>query len=77
MYDEFKQSIAAQLAELSGAPAETIASAIDLPKATTHGDLAIAVPRLRLKGNPVQLAQSYAEQFKTDADVTAVVATGP
>ncbi|KAJ1787193.1 arginyl-tRNA synthetase [Coemansia sp. RSA 2399] len=77
MYDEFKQSIAAQLAELSGAPVETIASAIDLPKATTHGDLAIAVPRLRIKGNPVQLAQLYAEQFKTDSDVTAVVATGP
>ncbi|KAJ2554978.1 arginyl-tRNA synthetase [Coemansia sp. RSA 1933] len=77
MYDDFKKSIAAQLSELSGAPVETITLAIDLPKATTHGDLAIAVPRLRLKGNPVQLAQSYAEQFKTDADVTAVVAAGP
>ncbi|KAJ2557834.1 arginyl-tRNA synthetase [Coemansia sp. RSA 1933] len=77
MYDEFKKLIAAQLSELSGAPAEIITLAIDLPKATTYGDLAIAVPRLRLKGNPVQLAQSYAEQFKTNADVTAVVATGP
>ncbi|KAJ2750230.1 arginyl-tRNA synthetase, partial [Coemansia sp. BCRC 34490] len=77
MYDDFKTLIAAQLSELSGASAEIITPAIDLPKATTFGDLAVAVPRLRLKGNPVQLAQSLAEQFKTDDSVTGVVATGP
>ncbi|KAJ1986420.1 arginyl-tRNA synthetase, partial [Coemansia umbellata] len=53
-----------------------IVSAIDLPKATTYGDLIITMPRLRLVGNPAQLAQSFAEKFKTDEAVTSVVATG-
>ncbi|KAI9503312.1 arginyl-tRNA synthetase [Coemansia spiralis] len=77
MYDDFKKTIANQLSELSGVSAEIIVPAIDLPKVTTYGDLAIAVPRLRLKGNPVQLAQSFAEKFKPDEAVTSVVATGP
>ncbi|KAJ2670702.1 arginyl-tRNA synthetase [Coemansia spiralis] len=64
------------LSKLSGVSAEIIVSAIDLPKATTYGDLIITMPRLRLVGNPAQLAQSFAEKFKTDEAVTSVVATG-
>ncbi|KAJ2160309.1 arginyl-tRNA synthetase [Coemansia sp. RSA 552] len=77
MFEDFKAAIATQLSALSGVPAETILPAIDVPKATTFGDLALAVPRLRLKGNPVQLAQSLAEQFQPGDKVTGIVATGP
>ncbi|ORX70038.1 putative arginine--tRNA ligase, cytoplasmic [Linderina pennispora] len=77
MLDEFKASIAKQLAELSGVSTDVILPAIDVPKATTHGDLAIAVPRLRLKGNPAQFANEWAEKYQPDEFVTGAVATGP
>ncbi|KAJ2228871.1 arginyl-tRNA synthetase [Coemansia sp. RSA 1722] len=77
MFDEYKAVIASQLAEISGAAPGAISEAIDLPKENTHGDLAIAVPRLRLKGNPVQLAKTWAEQFQGGNGVESAVATGP
>ncbi|KAI8319393.1 arginyl-tRNA synthetase [Martensiomyces pterosporus] len=77
MFDEFKAAIAAQLSGLSGVPAETIVPAIDIPKVSTHGDLAIAVPRLRVKGNPVQFAKDWAEKFVPNESITGAVATGP
>ncbi|KAJ1822186.1 arginyl-tRNA synthetase [Coemansia sp. RSA 2599] len=77
MFDEYKTIITNQLAEISGAAPGAIAEAIELPKANTHGDLAVAVPRLRMKGNPVQLAKSWAEQFKSSSEIDSAVATGP
>ncbi|KAJ2803132.1 arginyl-tRNA synthetase [Coemansia furcata] len=66
MFDEFKTAIATQLVVLTGAPAEVITDAIGIPKTNDHGDLAINIPRLRVKGNPVQLAKDWAEAFKVD-----------
>ncbi|KAJ2778159.1 arginyl-tRNA synthetase [Coemansia interrupta] len=77
MFDEFKTAITNQVAALSGASPEVIASAIEFPKVTTYGDLAIAVPRLRIKGNPVQLAKTWAEEYKADDQIDSAIATGP
>ncbi|KAJ2747836.1 arginyl-tRNA synthetase [Coemansia sp. BCRC 34301] len=77
MFEEFKAAIAAQLATLTGASAEVIASSIEIPKANTHGDLAITAPRLRIKGNPAQQAKEWAEAFKVDNVITNAVPIGP
>ncbi|KAJ1650130.1 Arf GTPase arl1, partial [Dispira simplex] len=55
MFDFFKLEIARGLSAISGVDQDTLFNALDAPKVATHGDLAIAVPRLRLKGNPVAL----------------------
>ncbi|KAJ1886047.1 hypothetical protein GGF37_006944, partial [Kickxella alabastrina] len=52
MFDEYKNAITSQMASLSGVSDSIVSSAIEIPKINTHGDLAIAVPRLRVKGNP-------------------------
>ncbi|KAJ2613932.1 arginyl-tRNA synthetase [Coemansia sp. RSA 1365] len=77
MFDQFKEQIASQVSALSGVPTKTIEPAIDLAKNTTYGDLALVVPQLRIKGNPVQIAKDLAERFKVDNVITGVVATGP
>lgn len=58
--DIFRQQIASQVSTLSGAEESLVLSSIEEPKTAAHGDLAIAIPRLRLKGNPAALALSMA-----------------
>ncbi|KAJ2725696.1 arginyl-tRNA synthetase [Coemansia sp. Benny D115] len=77
MFEEYKNEITAQIATLSGVSTDIISAAIEIPKVNTHGDLAIAAPRLRVKGNPVQLAKTWADEFKTNNLISSVVATGP
>ncbi|KAJ2024677.1 arginyl-tRNA synthetase, partial [Coemansia sp. S610] len=77
MFDEFKTSIATQLAVLTGAPVKDIVDAIEIPRSNAHGDLAVTIPRLRIKGNPVQMAKDWAEAFKVDEVITNAVSTGP
>ncbi|KAJ2643957.1 arginyl-tRNA synthetase [Coemansia sp. RSA 1694] len=77
MFEDFKAAIATQLAALTGAPVDDIANAIKIPKANTHGDLAIPAPSLRIKGNPAQQAKEWAEAFKVDDVITDAVSIGP
>jgi arginyl-tRNA synthetase len=62
MLESFRQQIANQLSAINGVDRQLILSAIDIPKAADHGDFAIAVPRLRVKGNPVQLAADWSQK---------------
>lgn len=60
--DTFKQEIAKQLSALNGIAVDTLVSLFEAPKNTEHGDVALAIPKLRLKGNPAQFAKEYAEK---------------
>ncbi|KAJ1752674.1 arginyl-tRNA synthetase [Coemansia sp. RSA 1821] len=77
MYENFKSEIATQISALLGVSADIIELAIEVPKVATLGDLALTLSRLRLKGNPVQLAQKLASEFQLSATITAATAAGP
>ncbi|KAJ1739274.1 arginyl-tRNA synthetase [Coemansia sp. RSA 1821] len=77
MYENFKSEIATQISALSGVSTDIIEPAIEVPKVATLGDLALTIPRLRLKGNPVQLAQKLASEFQPSTTITAATAAGP
>lgn len=75
--DCFKNLIATQLASIADIPAATVYAAIDLPRSLEHGDYAVALPRLRVKGNPAALAAEWAKAFKPNDHVTEAKAIGP
>ncbi|KAJ2383260.1 arginyl-tRNA synthetase, partial [Coemansia sp. RSA 2611] len=51
--------------------------AIEMARNTELGDLSLTVPRLRMKGNPAQIAQTLVDGFKADDMVTGAMAAGP
>ncbi|KAI9499695.1 hypothetical protein BDB00DRAFT_795158 [Zychaea mexicana] len=75
--DIFKNLIASQMATITGVDAKLIYTALDLPKSLENGDLAIAVPRLRVKGNPAQFAQEWAKTFQPNDHILGATASGP
>lgn len=75
--DRFKNLIAAQLSSLSGVDAKLVYDALDLPRSLEHGDLAVAIPRLRVKGNPAALAAEWAAAFVTSDHILEAKAIGP
>lgn len=75
--DIFRSRIAAKLAGISKIDPTVIYNAIDVPRQLDHGDFAVALPRLRVKGNPVQLAKDWAAAFVPDDYLTGASATGP
>ncbi|ORY06109.1 arginyl-tRNA synthetase [Basidiobolus meristosporus CBS 931.73] len=77
MLDLFKEKIAEQIAEFSGLEAKAIPDMLDSPKVAEHGDFAIAIPKMRLKGNPVQFAKDWSEKFVLNEYITKVTAAGP
>ncbi|KAJ2147593.1 arginyl-tRNA synthetase [Coemansia sp. RSA 678] len=77
MYDTFKTAIATQVSALSGVSAEIVEPAVNVSNNTANGDLTLTVPRLRMKGNPAQIAKTLAEQWKADDMVTGAEAAGP
>ncbi|CAO3654219.1 unnamed protein product [Cunninghamella echinulata] len=75
--DIFRSRIAIQLAGVTNIDPVVIYNAIDIPRQLDHGDFALALPRLRVKGNPVQLAKDWAAAFVPDEYLTGASATGP
>ncbi|KAI8053954.1 arginyl-tRNA synthetase [Syncephalis plumigaleata] len=73
----FKEAIANQLAELTGVDRTLALDALETPRVAEHGDFAVAFPRLRLKGNPAQLAKECAEKFQFNELITKATAIGP
>lgn len=57
--NKFKESIAQQISEISGVNMEEIISMLESPKNRENGDLALAIPKLKIEGNPRQLAEQY------------------
>ncbi|CAG8736920.1 13120_t:CDS:2, partial [Acaulospora morrowiae] len=55
--------VASMIAEYTGKSADEIFGLLELPRNPELGDITIAVPRLRIKENPVQLAQQLVKKF--------------
>ncbi|KAJ1910248.1 arginyl-tRNA synthetase [Tieghemiomyces parasiticus] len=77
MFDFFKREIAEALAPLAGLDTKVLFNAIEYPKIAEHGDLAVAIPRLRLKGNPKAIAEEWVSKFQPTAHVVSCSAAGP
>lgn len=60
--DSFRSFVASIVAEFSGISADNILAILEVPRNPEHGDIAIAVPRLRVQGNPAQIAQQWVEK---------------
>ncbi|KAI8647713.1 hypothetical protein BD408DRAFT_439151 [Parasitella parasitica] len=75
--DIFRNLITVQIAALGNLDPVEVYKAIDNPRSLENGDLAIALPRLRPKGNPVAVAKEWAASFVTNEYITEVSATGP
>lgn len=75
--DAFKNVITVQIASIGNIDPVLVYQALDNPRALENGDLAIALPRLRVKGNPAAIAKEWAAAFKTNHYITEVSAAGP
>ncbi|CEP07013.1 hypothetical protein [Parasitella parasitica] len=75
--DVFRNLITVQIAALGNLDPVTVYQAIDNPRSLENGDLAIALPRLRLKGNPAAMAKEWAASFVPNDYITEVSAAGP
>jgi arginyl-tRNA synthetase len=58
--DSFKNIIAEKVNALCGADLSLIHRSLEAPRSPDHGDFALAVPKLRIKGNPAALAKEWA-----------------
>ncbi|KAI9598312.1 arginyl-tRNA synthetase [Syncephalis fuscata] len=72
----FKEAIAQQLAEFASIDQAQVIEVIEAPRVPEHGDFAVAMPRLRVKGNPAALAKEYAEKFVPNDLVVSAKAIG-
>ncbi|RCI06644.1 hypothetical protein CU098_012197 [Rhizopus stolonifer] len=75
--DTFRNLIAVQIASLGNLDAVFVYQSIDNPRSLENGDLAIALPRLRLKGNPAAIAKEWSEKFVTNKYITEISSAGP
>ena len=60
--ENFKKDIAKQLSDLSGKDESDIINMLEIPNNTENGDLSLAIPKLRLKGNPKDIAKELSEK---------------
>ncbi|KAG2172337.1 hypothetical protein INT43_004879 [Umbelopsis isabellina] len=70
--DSFKNIIAEKINALCGADLALIHRSLEAPRSPDHGDFALAVPKLRIKGNPAALAKEWAGKIEIDDDIVAV-----
>ncbi|ORZ29794.1 arginyl-tRNA synthetase [Catenaria anguillulae PL171] len=75
--DIFKLIITEQVSQVTGAAHDLVYASMDIPKNTDNADLCIATPRLRIKGNPVQLTQDFIGKFVLNEYIASAVASGP
>ncbi|KAI8866439.1 Arginyl tRNA synthetase, partial [Ramicandelaber brevisporus] len=77
MYTSFKEEIARQISALSGVQTDKVLEAIAPPRLAEHGDFAVAIPRLRLPGNPAANATDLANRMEKNELLTAISCQGP
>ncbi|KAI8090092.1 uncharacterized protein B0P05DRAFT_577646 [Gilbertella persicaria] len=75
--DTFRNLIAVQIAQIGNLDPVIVYQAIDNPRSLENGDLAIALPRLRVKGNPAAIAKEWASSFVTNDYITEASSAGP
>ncbi|KAF9919399.1 hypothetical protein BX616_000010 [Lobosporangium transversale] len=75
--DAFKNVLAAQLSKLIDLDIKVLYEALEAPRASENGHIALSVPRLRLKGNPSAIASDIVEKFQLNDYVLLAKADGP
>ncbi|KAF9408564.1 hypothetical protein BGZ94_002270, partial [Podila epigama] len=75
--DAFKNVLAAQLASLLEVDIKILYDALESPRDADNGHIALAVPRLRLKGNPSAIAADIVSKFQLNDYVLKAKADGP
>lgn len=75
--DAFKNFITVQIAAIGNIDPVVVYNALDNPRAVENGDLAIALPRLRVKGNPAAIAKEWAATFVPNEYIIEASAAGP
>ncbi|KAJ3287745.1 hypothetical protein HK104_008471 [Borealophlyctis nickersoniae] len=75
--DVFRYEIIKQVSALTGVAADAIYPLLEEPKDASFGDISLPVPRLRVPGNPIQLAQNLSTNFQTNDLITKVSPAGP
>ncbi|KAG0220576.1 hypothetical protein BGX31_010840, partial [Mortierella sp. GBA43] len=75
--DAFKNVLAAQLSTLLDVNIKVLYDALEAPRASENGHVALSVPRLRLKGNPTEIAATIVEKFQLNDYVQLAKADGP
>ncbi|KAG0251322.1 hypothetical protein DFQ27_008840, partial [Actinomortierella ambigua] len=60
--DTFKNVVADQISKTIGVDIKIVYEALEAPRQSENGDIALSVPRLRLKGNPIQIAKDIVEK---------------
>lgn len=75
--DAFKNFITVQIAAIGKIDPVVVYNALDNPRAVENGDLAIALPRLRVKGNPAAIAKEWAAAFVPNDYIIEASAAGP
>ncbi|KAJ3044206.1 Arginyl-tRNA synthetase [Rhizophlyctis rosea] len=75
--DVFRFKIIEQVMALTGASSEAIFPLLEEPRDRANGDLSLPLPRLRLPGNPVQIAKDLSTNFKLNDYITKVASAGP
>ncbi|CAG8448528.1 6657_t:CDS:2 [Ambispora gerdemannii] len=74
--DIFRNIVSHEIAKLSEKSPEEVYNLLEAPKIPEHGDIAIAVPRLRIKSNPAEVAQSWVEKFVPNEYIISASASG-
>ncbi|KAK9459014.1 uncharacterized protein V1516DRAFT_693085 [Lipomyces oligophaga] len=76
-FDLFRSHIAALLAPISGVAPDLLVTSLENTLLPERGDMVIAIPRLRIKGqDPEQLAAKWAEEFPKSDLLDKVMARG-
>ncbi|KAJ3057106.1 Arginyl-tRNA synthetase [Rhizophlyctis rosea] len=75
--DVFRYEIIKQVSALTGASGDAIYPLLEEPRDAANGDLSLPLPRLKLPGNPVQIAKDLATNFKTNTLITKAASAGP
>ncbi|KAF9213188.1 Arginyl-tRNA synthetase [Podila verticillata] len=75
--DAFKNVLAAQLSALLDVDIKILYDALEAPRDSNNGHVALSVPRLRLKGSPAAIAADIVAKFQLNDYVLEAKADGP
>ncbi|KAF3936348.1 hypothetical protein ABW19_dt0210535 [Dactylella cylindrospora] len=75
--DIFRSYVAEEMSKITGVNRDLVYPALEWTQDMKKGDLIMAVPRLRVKGDPKALAVTWAEKFPENKYILPPVAAGP
>ncbi|KAF9433543.1 hypothetical protein BGZ76_009301 [Entomortierella beljakovae] len=75
--DSFKNVLASQLSSLLNVDIKIMYDALEAPRASENGHIALSVARLRLKDSPINIATQIVEKFQLNDYIKLAKADGP